>query len=103
MHTLALRQSGRARGTGRFQTAPGRTAALEPPCAHGLTAESGRPVFNAGDAAGRRLRREYWDASPSAVRRAFLSQEDPLPKTTLAGPAIRAGNESSSDRAGAIA
>jgi hypothetical protein len=43
------------------------------------------------------------NTTPSVVRRAFLSQEDPLPKTTPSRPAIRTGNESSSDRASAIA
>jgi DNA invertase Pin-like site-specific DNA recombinase len=43
------------------------------------------------------------NTSPSVVRRAFLSQEDALPKTTPAHPVICAGNESTSEDAGAIA
>ena len=36
-------------------------------------------------------------------KRAFLSEEHTLPKTTTARTAIRTGNESSSDHAGPIA
>jgi hypothetical protein len=47
--------------------------------------------------------RKEAEYSPSVAQRAFLSEEHTLPKTTTARTAIRTGNESSSDHAGAIA